>query len=101
VCTAGAYGREAKQRGLADLRAQLDGARAELANAPTAERLGFPQDIVERVKRYPDEKKKHAEAVRRVMEERDDAGLGMGGYRVPPVYSDSRFLASFAAGVAM
>jgi hypothetical protein len=99
--TSDVYKLEAQQKALDDLRAQLDAARAELANAPTPERLGFPQDIVERVRRYPDEKKKHNEAVRRVVEERDDAGLGGASFRVAPVYTDTRFIASMVAGAAM
>ncbi len=99
--TSDAYRLEAKQKALEELHGQLDAARAELASAPTPERLGVPQDIVERVKRLPDEKKKNAEAVRRVMDERDEAGAGADRSKVPPVWTDARFLASVLGGLAM
>src|SRR5437016_6321223 len=67
--TSDAYRLESKQKVLDEKYAELEAARAELANAPTPERLGVPADIVERVKRLPDEKKKNADAVRRVMDE--------------------------------
>jgi len=99
--TSDAYRLEAKLKAIDELKGQLEAARAELASAPTPEKLGVPQDIVERVKRLPDEKKRSAEAVRRVMDERDAAGAGRDGPRVPPVWSDGRFLASFIGGLAM
>ncbi|MBL8950801.1 MAG: chromosome segregation protein SMC [Myxococcaceae bacterium] len=99
--TSDAYRLEAKLKAMEDLRGQLDAARAELASAPTPEKLGVPQDIVERVRRLPDEKKKSAEAVRRVMDERDEAGAGRSGFKVPPVWGDGRFVASLVAGLAM
>ncbi len=98
--TSDIYRLESKLKTLDDKKAELDAARAELENAPTPEKLGAPADIVERVRRLPDEKKKSAEAVRRVMDEKDEAGYGRGA-RVPPVWTDSRFLAAFFGGVAM
>ena len=53
--TSDAYRLESKQKALDELKAQLDAARAELADAPTPERLGYPTDIVDREKRYTDE----------------------------------------------
>ncbi|MBK7860477.1 MAG: chromosome segregation protein SMC [Archangiaceae bacterium] len=99
--TSDGYRLESKQKTLDDKQAELAAARAELADAPTPEKLGAPHDIVQRVARYPDEKKKSAEQVRRVMEERDEAGYGAGAGRVPAVWSDSRFLLSVLAGVGM
>src|SRR2546421_581926 len=47
--TSDAYRLESKQKVLDEKYAELEAARAELANAPTPERLGVPADIVERV----------------------------------------------------
>jgi hypothetical protein len=99
--TSDAYKLEARQKAFDDMKAQLDAARAELANAPTPERLGFPADIVDRVRRYPEEKKKHAEAVRRVMDEKEEAGLFGSASRVPPVITDTRFVAALIGGLVL
>lgn len=99
--TSDAYRLESKQKTLDDLKASLDAARAELSSAPTPEKLGFPADIVERVKRQTDEKQRHQARVRDVIEERDQAGFGEGSRRVPPVWSDGRFLLATLGGIAM
>lgn len=99
--TSDAYRLESRQKTLDEKKAELDAARAELANAPTPEKLGVPADIVERVRRYPDEKKKSAEAVRRVMDEKEEAGYGRNAYRIPGVWKDSRFLFSMIGGLGL
>lgn len=98
--TSDVYRLESKQKALDEKQAELDGARAELAAAPTPDKLGAPADIVDRVRRLPEEKKRNAEAVRRVMDEKDEAGYGAAS-RVPPVWSDTRFLAAMFGGIAM
>jgi hypothetical protein len=99
--TSDIYKLEARQKAYDELKGQLDAARAELNNAPTPERLGFPADILDRVQRYPDEKKRQAEAVRKVIDEKEEAGLYGGTARVPPVITDTRFVMSLIAGLGL
>ncbi len=99
--TADAYKLEAKQKQHDDLKSALDAAVAEAATAPTPEKLGFPADILDRVNRLPEEKKRHAAAVRKIIDEKDEAGLYGGAARVPPVYTDIRFIASIVGGLLL
>ncbi len=95
---ADAFKAEQRLRAFEELKAKAESARAELLKAPTPQSLGLPDDIVERVRRSGDEKKRRDEALARLERERADAGLGEDEPRVPPVWKDMRFLAALLAG---
>ncbi|MEW5741727.1 MAG: chromosome segregation protein SMC [Myxococcota bacterium] len=82
------------------LRAKLEAARAELAQAPSPQNLGLPDDIVERVRRYPDEKKRYSDAMVKLANEREQA-LSSSGTWVLPLYKDQRFVMSMLLGLAL
>ena len=83
-----------------ELKARLDAARAELAAAPSPEKLGLPDDIVERVKRHAEDKKKYNDAIARLHSEREVA-LSTTGTHVMPLYRDQRFVVAMVAGLAL
>lgn len=91
---------EERLRAYDELKGRLDAARAELGTAPSAKNLGLPDDIVDRVRKYPDEKKRHDEAVARLYAEREVALSGESTW-VSPVYRDQRFLGSVLLGLAL
>ncbi len=95
---ADAFKAEQRLRAFEELKAKVESARAELLKAPTPQSLGLPDDIVERVRRSGDEKKRRDEALARLERERVDAGLGEDEPRVSPVWKDMRFLAALLAG---
>jgi hypothetical protein len=79
-------------------RAQLEAARAERDAAPTARALGLPEDIVDRVARSGESKKRFDEAMRKLLDERDCA-LQRGGIVVESIVRDRSFWAAIAAGL--
>jgi hypothetical protein len=83
-----------------ELKARLEAARAELAAAPSPEKLGLPDDIVERVKRHAEDKKKYNDAIARLHTEREQALSSTGSF-VMPLYRDQRFVISMVAGLAL
>lgn len=91
---------EERLRAWDDLKARLDAARAELAHAPSPKNLGLPDDISDRVRRYPDEKKRHADALAKLHAEREVALSGEVG-SVAPLYRDQRFLGTTLLGLAL
>jgi len=92
---------ELKLKGYEELRAKLEASRAELATAPTPENLGLPPDIVERVRRSSEDKKKHQEALRKLNDERESASITDSAIAVPPIYKDQRFVGAVAGGVGL
>ncbi|MBE2249190.1 MAG: chromosome segregation protein SMC [Myxococcus sp.] len=98
---ADAFKAEHRLRVYEELRDKLEAARAELFKAPTPQSLGLPDDIIERVRRSGDEKKRRAEAFARLERERADAGLGDEPPRIEPLWKDARILAAIAAGLAL
>jgi hypothetical protein len=92
---------EQRLRAFEELKGKLDAARAELHKAPTPQSLGLPDDIIERVRRSGDEKKRREEAFAKLDREMGDAGLGEEAPRVAPLWKDMRFLASMALGVLL
>ena len=98
---ADAFKAEQRLRAYEELKAKLEAARAELHRAPTPQSLGLPDDIVERVRRSGDEKKRSDEALARLERERADAGLGEDVPLVPPVWKDLRFLGALLAGLLL
>ncbi len=91
---------EEKLKAYEALREKLEAQRAELSTAPTPQNLGLPDDIVARVRRYPEEKKRHHEALRKLNEERESAGI-TDAIRVAPVYKDQRFWGALVAGFVL
>ncbi|GMU63334.1 MAG: hypothetical protein AMXMBFR34_50970 [Myxococcaceae bacterium] len=91
---------EERYKQVAELKARLDAARAELAAAPSAEKLGLPEDIIERVRRYPDEKKRHSDAMAKLIAEREQA-LSTSGVFVMPLYRDRRFVFCVLIGLGL
>lgn len=98
---ADAFKAEQKLREYDELRSKLETARAELHKAPTPESLGLPEDIVERVRRSGDERKRRDEAFAKLEREREDAGLTDEVIRTPPLWRDNRFLASVAVALGL
>lgn len=91
---------EERQRARDDLLSRLEEARRALNEAPSPERLGLPDDIVERVRRYPDEKRRHDEALARLFDEREVALSGV-SERVSPLVRDNRFTGSVALALVL
>lgn len=98
---ADAFKAEHKLRAFEELKGKLEAARAELFKAPTPQSLGLPDDIIERVRRSGDEKKRREEALAKLERERADAGLGDDAPRTQPLWKDVRFLAGLAVGVLL
>lgn len=84
-----------------ELKGKLEAARAELFKAPTPQSLGLPDDIVERVRRSGDEKKRREEAFAKLDRERQDAGISDEPPRVAPLWKDMRFIAAMVVGLLL
>jgi uncharacterized protein YhaN len=82
------------------LREKLEAARAELATAPTPQNLGLPDDIVARVRRFAEDKKRFSAAMFKLNEEREAARVGTTTY-VAPIYKDQRFVGAVVGGLAL
>lgn len=91
---------EQRLKAYSELKTKVDTARKELASAPTPQSLGMPDDIVERVKRFGEEKKRRDEALAKVEAERQQALKGDVVYTTP-LYRDRRFLLAFFAGIGL
>ncbi len=91
---------ESKLKSQDELRTKIEVSRAELGTAATPQNLNLPEDIVLRVKRAPEEKKRYGEALRKLHEERESANV-TGTYRVQPVWKNQQFLAAAGAGVVI
>lgn len=76
-------------------------ARAEYEQAPTPKILGLPDDIVERVTRAKLDKQRHNEALQRLANEREQAGLQQEALKVPPLHGDRRFLGAVGLGLIL
>jgi hypothetical protein len=98
---ADAFRAEQRLRVFEELKEKLEAARAELFKAPTPQSLGLPEDIIERVRRSGDEKKRRDEAFARLDRERAEAGLGEEAPRVEPPWKDTRFLAALVVGLGL
>lgn len=92
------YTLESKLKTLDEMHQQLLAAQAEFKTV--SEQASATDDVIARAKRYPEERKRHEEALARLEEERlalqDNAPPPP-----PPLYSDQRFLGAFAAGLAL
>ncbi len=98
---ADAFKAEQRFAAFQELKHKLEGARAELYKAPTPQSLGLPDDIVERVRRSGDDKKRKDDAVAKLEREKADAGLANEPPTVPPLWKDTRFLAGIVVGLAL
>lgn len=94
------YKYESKFAAYQELKNKLEAARAELAAAPTPQSLGAPEDIVERAKRYKEDKKRHAAAMQKLFDERELALAGI-STSVPPLYKNQNFLLAAAGALAL
>lgn len=94
------YALEAKLATFQGVKAKLDAARAELASVPTPKSLGAPDDILERVRRHKDDKKRHAAALQKLYDEREQAlqGLSQG---VEPLTKNQPFVLAALAAVVL
>lgn len=84
-----------------ELQQKLETARAELYKAPTPQSLGLPDDIIERVRRSGDEKKRKDDAINKLEREKADAGLAGDPPIIAPLWKDARFLGGIVAGLAL
>jgi len=75
-------------------------AREELGRAPTPKSLGLPDDIVQRVHRFGDEKKRRNEALAKLAAEQEQA-LDPRALVVDPLQRDRRFWAALLVGLAL
>jgi hypothetical protein len=98
---ADAFKAEQKLKAYDEVKGKLEAARAELFKAPTPQSLGLPDDIVERVRRSGDEKKRKEEALAKLEREKADAGISDEPPRTEPLWKDMRFLAGFAVGLLL
>ncbi|MCU0696194.1 MAG: chromosome segregation protein SMC [Myxococcaceae bacterium] len=96
------FKQESRLRAYEELKGKLAAAREELQKAPTPQNLGLPDDIVERVRRAGDEKKRRDDALARLAQEKAAAGLAAEALPpVPPLWKDSRFLAAVVVGFGL
>ncbi len=91
---------ESRLKAYAELRAKVEAARKEVAEAPSPKSLGLPEDILERVRRSQDEKKRRDEAMIRLQAEREE-GVDETALRVDPLYRDRRFWVALVLGAAL
>lgn len=90
---------ESKQKGWDELAERVKAARAELA-AFTTQTRGMPDDIVERAKRYPDERKRYEERIARLREEQHTISQRAPS-RPDPLWKHQQFLGALVLGLAL
>lgn len=91
---------EAKLKEYEELKAKVMAARQELSQTPTPKSLGLPEDIVARVRRFKDEKKRRDEALEKLSAEREQA-IDSSALAVDPLERDRRFWLALAMGLAL
>jgi hypothetical protein len=94
------FNAESQLRAHEELKAKVAAAREELGRAPTPKSLGLPDDIVQRVHRFGDEKKRRNEALAKLAAEQDQA-LDPRALVVDPLRKDRRFWAALVVGLAL
>jgi hypothetical protein len=94
------YALDSKVRGYEELKARLEQARAELASAPTPKSIGAPDDIIERARRYGEEKKRYEQALRKLYDERDQA-LNESAIPVEPLTRNQNFLLAVGSALVL
>ncbi len=83
-----------------DLKAKVAEARQQLATAPSPQTLGLPDDIVQRVRAFNADKKKIDQALRKLADEREQAGVA-DQIIVQPLHKDLRFVGALALGLVL
>lgn len=83
-----------------DLKAKVAEARNQLATAPSPQTLGLPDDIVQRVRTFNADKKRIDQGLRKLADEREQAGVA-DRVIVQPLQKDTRFLGAAFVGVAL
>lgn len=88
-------------RAYLDAKQRYEDARVAAESAPTPQSLGLPDDIVERVKQYPDLVKRKKEALAKFEAESVKAGVGYvaTGPKAYPVWKEQNFQIAVGAGV--
>ncbi len=94
------YAAESRLKAYSELKDKVQAARQEVANAPSPQTLGLPDDILERVKRSQSDKKRRDEALARLQSERE-AGVDEGALSVPALHRDRRFWALLVGGLVL
>jgi hypothetical protein len=84
------YGAETRLKSYAELKDKVQAARQDVANAPSPQSLGLPDDILERVRRAQTDKKRRDDAITRLQGERE-SGVDEGALSVPALHRDRRF----------
>jgi uncharacterized protein YhaN len=91
---------ESRLKAYAELKAKVEAARKELAACPTPESLGLPTDIVQRVARVSDDRKRRDEALAKLQAEKAQA-LDESAFSVQPLHADRRFLFATVATLGL
>ncbi len=92
------YQCEAKAQERQTLEARCSSLAEALRSAPTPDSLSLPADIVERVRRFPEERKLHEQAMQKLFSDKEQAGV-VNVMHAAPWFSDRRLLAALAVGV--
>lgn len=93
------FGLESKVKALAELSQRVEAARAELKTI-AAESSSMPDDIIARATRYPDERKRYEEQVKRIREEQQLVAEANPS-RPPSLLSDQRFVGSMVGALVL
>jgi hypothetical protein len=94
------FNAEAALKDLEELRGRVAAAREALDQAPSPKTLGLPEDIVQRVRRYNEDKKRRDEAISKLQTEKEQA-VDPVAFAVPPLHRDRRFWGALLAGVGL
>jgi hypothetical protein len=91
---------DSKLKSTEGLQAKLREAEAAWAAAPSAESLGLPQDILQRVERFPKAQARRDDALARLQAERDAAAERAASVaQVEPLTRNHFFLAALGVGI--
>ncbi len=92
---------EERLKGVGAIRAALAEAEASFQAAPTAQTLGLPHDIEERIARYPAQVQRFEEAMARLEAEREEGlhAAELAAAAPEPFWRDAKFVGAAAVGV--
>jgi hypothetical protein len=94
------YAAESRLKTYAELKDKVQTARHDVANAPSPQSLGLPDDILDRVRRAQTDKKRRDETLARLQSERE-GGVDEGALSVPPLHRDRRFWGLLVGGLVL
>jgi hypothetical protein len=94
------YKYESRLKSLADAEERVRVAQAEVDSALSPDKLGLPDDIIDRVTRASQERKRYAGAREFIENERRKA-VGEPPRPVSPIYKDNRFIGAVAVGLVL